>query len=177
MSSQLISSPNRVLRSEPVPCPAPKAVIAKAERLSLLPEQPQAVASKTGTLPATLRPASCSPLRSRVPQAIAATLQSSHRANLINGIHLGCAKACITNHKQWHRVGWSTSIACCRLTNACSRPTSQSSNLHAQICRLSGGRLMRGVRRHWQHRAIDQKEYAHSIRTGDRTWLRSGLGE
>ena len=27
-----------------------------------------------------------------------------------------------------------------------SRPTSQSSNLHAQICRLSGGRLMRGVR-------------------------------
>src|SRR5438034_9343316 len=32
-----------------------------------------------------------------------------------------------------------------RLTNACSRPTSQSSNLHAQICRLSGGRLMRGV--------------------------------
>ena len=33
-----------------------------------------------------------------------------------------------------------------RLTNACSRPTSQSSNLHAQICRLSGGRLMRGVR-------------------------------
>src|SRR5213596_3076629 len=35
-----------------------------------------------------------------------------------------------------------------RLTNACSRPTSQSSNLHAQICRLSGGRLMRGVIRH-----------------------------
>jgi hypothetical protein len=35
----------------------------------------------------------------------------------------------------------------CRLTNACSRPTSQSANLHAQICRLSGGRLMRGVRR------------------------------
>src|SRR5882724_5057423 len=34
-----------------------------------------------------------------------------------------------------------------RLTNACSRPTSQSSNLHAQICRLSGGRLMRAVRR------------------------------
>src|SRR5437762_7688068 len=32
-----------------------------------------------------------------------------------------------------------------RQTNACSRPTSQSSNLHAQICRLSGGRLMRGV--------------------------------
>src|SRR6266480_4312138 len=34
-----------------------------------------------------------------------------------------------------------------RLTNACSRPTSQSSNVHAQICRLSGGRLMRAVRR------------------------------
>src|SRR5438105_1082443 len=34
-----------------------------------------------------------------------------------------------------------------RLTNACSRPTSQSSNLHTQICRLSGGRLMRGVSR------------------------------
>ena len=33
------------------------------------------------------------------------------------------------------------------LTNACGRPTSQSSNLHAQICRLSGGRLMRGVSR------------------------------
>ena len=32
-------------------------------------------------------------------------------------------------------------------TNACSPPTSQSSNLHAQICRLSDGRLMRGVRR------------------------------
>src|SRR5213078_1691187 len=34
-----------------------------------------------------------------------------------------------------------------RLTNACSRPTSQSSNLHAQICRLSGGRLTPLVRR------------------------------
>src|ERR1700730_2855707 len=34
-----------------------------------------------------------------------------------------------------------------RLTNACGRPTSQSSNLHTQICHLPGGRLMRGVRR------------------------------
>ena len=35
-----------------------------------------------------------------------------------------------------------------RLTTACSRGPSQSSNLHAQICRLSGARLMRNVRRH-----------------------------
>src|SRR5882672_6933449 len=34
-----------------------------------------------------------------------------------------------------------------RLTSACSGPTSQSSNLHAQSCRLSGGPLMRRVRR------------------------------
>ena len=45
----------------------------------------------------------------------------------------------------------------CRLTNACSRPTSQSSNLHAQICRLSGGRLMRGVRRHMVRSAMKSK--------------------
>jgi hypothetical protein len=36
----------------------------------------------------------------------------------------------------------------CRLTTACSRRPSQSSNLHAQICRLSGARLMLAVRRH-----------------------------
>ena len=34
-----------------------------------------------------------------------------------------------------------------RLTTACSRRPSQSSNLHAQICRLSGARLMLAVRR------------------------------
>ena len=36
----------------------------------------------------------------------------------------------------------------CRLTTACSRRPSQSSNLHTQICRLSGARLMLAVRRH-----------------------------
>jgi hypothetical protein len=34
-----------------------------------------------------------------------------------------------------------------RLTTACSRRPSQSSNLHPQICRLSGPRLMLAVRR------------------------------
>ncbi len=35
-----------------------------------------------------------------------------------------------------------------RLTTACSRRPSQSSNLHTQICRLSGARLSLVVRRH-----------------------------
>jgi hypothetical protein len=37
-----------------------------------------------------------------------------------------------------------------RLTTACSRRPRQSSNLHTQICRLSGARLMLAVRRHCQ---------------------------
>ncbi len=39
-----------------------------------------------------------------------------------------------------------------RLTTACSRRPSQSSNLHTQICRLSGARLMLAVRRHYANR-------------------------
>ncbi len=39
----------------------------------------------------------------------------------------------------------------CRLTNRWSGPTRQSSNLHAQICRLPGGPLNSVVRRHRRH--------------------------
>ncbi len=48
----------------------------------------------------------------------------------------------------------------CRLTTACSRRPSQSSNLHAQICRLSGARLMLAVRRHMPTKSIDRLLFA-----------------
>ena len=53
----------------------------------------------------------------------------------------------------------------CRLTTACSRRPSQSSNLHAQICRLSGARLMLAVRRHVQmsRRIHDEGDWASII--------------
>ena len=43
---------------------------------------------------------------------------------------------------------YQQALVACRLTTACSRRPSQSSNLHTQICRLSGARLMLAVRRH-----------------------------
>ncbi len=43
---------------------------------------------------------------------------------------------------QWNHWRWRWT---CRLTTACSRRPSQSPNLHAQIFRLSGARLMRHV--------------------------------
>ncbi len=69
---------------------------------------------------------------------------------------------------------------CCRLTTACSRRPSQSSNLHTQICRLSGARLMLAVRRHrhaslsvrasWQSRVAFIDDVAIAVMlTCDRT--------
>jgi hypothetical protein len=52
----------------------------------------------------------------------------------------------------------------CRLTTACSRRPSQSSNLHAQICRLSGARLMLAVRRaSMPSRIITREEIARML--------------